>query len=55
MRQQSKQELTEENSRLRAELDRVHEALSAIMAGDAELVGKASVAAWRVRHKPVAV
>jgi len=40
MRQQSKQELAKSNARLQAELDRVHEALGAVMGGNAVLVGQ---------------
>ena len=37
---QAKQDLIDTNSRMQSELDRVHEALSAVMDGSAELIGQ---------------
>ena len=49
--QQSKQALAEENVRLRAELDRVHEALAAVMASEDKLVGQFTLEGQTVKAR----
>ena len=51
MRTQSKQELVNHNHQLRSELDRLHEAMAAVMAGEDTLVGQFTLEGQTVKAR----